>query len=295
MTNTPLSILSTLFPTLVESARYASLIQMRIEALEEKQGTNNIFAAALSDADLSIQTHIELSILANFPKIPFFGEEWKSSRNTKYLSNTWFVEDEPYLITLDPIDGTRIYLDGGNLYQIILTVVSRDSYEGVIVLYPSLNQYIYALRGKGLFKGSLNTPIEKAEAYRVVAPSNSIHISSEFANLIPQLKLKFNEVICTANYSKGANAPYPGSILLGGLSGMILDESQVIDGAALSFMAKEMGFLVQTLDGKSFPRIADYQNLVLPGLLIGSSKEVLSVLSESIESFYKMKTSCQQS
>lgn len=283
MTRSASSVIRTLLPTLIQSAHYAKYIQKRVAALEEKQGTNNLFAAALSDGDLSIQTHIELSILSNFPEIPFFGEEWKSSRNTKYLTDTWFIDGQEYLITLDPIDGTRIYLDGGDLYQIILNVISRSSFEASIAIYPCFDRYVYAEKERGAITGTLSTPIEDAKRYSLKDAPSSIYISSEFADRIPILSRTFNQVTCPANYSKFKNEPYTGAILLGGLSGMILHEAQIIDGAALSFIAREMGFVVQTLNGDPIPEPGQYRDLILPDLIVGRDRNIVEILTEAIK------------
>jgi myo-inositol-1(or 4)-monophosphatase len=86
---TPRQILTTLLPYLKTAGIYAQQIQSRIAAQPEKESpAGNIFSAALSDADLSIQTMIEVVLLGTFPEIRFFGEEYAQSYNTKYFRAT---------------------------------------------------------------------------------------------------------------------------------------------------------------------------------------------------------------
>ena len=128
------------------AAGYARHIQTRIKTLPAKDEGDNFFATALTDADLSIQTAIEVALLAHFPQIRFFGEEYEQSRNTKYFRSTEFDSQGDYLITLDPIDGTKFYLDGFDNYQIILSILNADEFEAVIAISLLLKIVIIMLK-----------------------------------------------------------------------------------------------------------------------------------------------------
>jgi hypothetical protein len=85
MSPTPRQILDTLWPFLQVAAAYARDLQVRIRAHPAKTGADNPFAAALTDADLSIQTLLEVAVLGSFPTLRFYGEEEASSYNTRYF------------------------------------------------------------------------------------------------------------------------------------------------------------------------------------------------------------------
>jgi fructose-1,6-bisphosphatase/inositol monophosphatase family enzyme len=140
----PREILQTLLPHLRLAASYARQIQARITSLPAKDVEGNILAAALTDADLSIQTMVEVALLGAYPNLAFYGEEYAQSRNTKYFSSTE-LNTNNYLITLDPIDGTQYYLDGFDNYQIILSILNTDSYEAVIAISPAQDCYYYSI------------------------------------------------------------------------------------------------------------------------------------------------------
>ncbi|MEC4804819.1 MAG: hypothetical protein SAJ12_10390 [Jaaginema sp. PMC 1079.18] len=59
---TPRQILSTLFPYLKTAALYARQIQSAIASQPSKTEADNFFGAALTDADLSVQTAIEVAL-----------------------------------------------------------------------------------------------------------------------------------------------------------------------------------------------------------------------------------------
>ena len=101
---TPRQILTTLLPYLKTAGAYAQQIQAQIQAQPDKADKgDNFFASALSDADLSIQTMMEVVLLGLFPQVRFFGEEYEQTYNTKYFRAIDLGEPGDYLITLDPI------------------------------------------------------------------------------------------------------------------------------------------------------------------------------------------------
>ena len=67
----------TLLPYLRTAGAYARQIQRQIQAQPDKDGKgDNFFASALSDADLSIQTMMEVVLLGLFPQVAvLWGEE----------------------------------------------------------------------------------------------------------------------------------------------------------------------------------------------------------------------------
>jgi 3'-phosphoadenosine 5'-phosphosulfate (PAPS) 3'-phosphatase len=67
------------------AAAYARFLQPMIAVLPAKEQGENFFAAALTDADLSIQNLVEVALLGTFPQIRFYGEEHEHSSNTKYF------------------------------------------------------------------------------------------------------------------------------------------------------------------------------------------------------------------
>ncbi|MEM1239921.1 MAG: inositol monophosphatase family protein, partial [Cyanobacteria bacterium P01_H01_bin.26] len=107
---TPREILAALLPNLKVAAGYAQKIQASIVAQPDKFESDNFFATALTDADLSIQTFMEVTLLSLFPDIRFYGEEFEQTYNTKYFRSIEFGPQDDYLVTLDPIDGTRFYM-----------------------------------------------------------------------------------------------------------------------------------------------------------------------------------------
>lgn len=121
-------ILEYLLPHLITASRYSRRIQPQIASQPSKEA-DNIFAAALSDADLSIQSFIEVALLAKYPSLRFYGEEHAASMNTKYLHGIEFGGEDELLALLDPIDGTRLYLDQRDDYMILFGLMTPKEWK----------------------------------------------------------------------------------------------------------------------------------------------------------------------
>ncbi|MDZ8053430.1 MAG: inositol monophosphatase family protein [Aulosira sp. ZfuVER01] len=267
-------ILETLLPHLKVAAAYARSLQSKIAVLPAKGQGENFFAAALTDADLAIQNLVEVVLLANFPEIPFYGEEYESSRNTKYFRATELGTEHDYLITLDPIDGTKFYMDGHSNYQIILSILSRDEFEAVLAITPAENVYFYALRGEGAFQGILEMNLEACTPVRVASPEPYILLGWGMDSLAPALKELYQVIDVANDYSSDIQIPNLNGIFNGDLSGAVIKSGKFIDGAALAFLAKEAGCIVTTLDGSTLPPLHTCQDYSLPGLIIAASPSV---------------------
>lgn len=280
---TPRRILETLFPHLQAAAAYARQIQPQIRALPAKEQGENFFAAALTDADLSIQTLVEVALLANFPNLCFYGEERDRSSNTKYFPPLDFTNPGDYLVTLDPIDGTQFYLDGHKNYQIILSILNPDDFEAVLAISPGQDCFYYALRGEGMQKGSLAGGLETSRPFSVTQPKPAIFLGWGMSALAPLLRGQYQIFAVETSYAREIEIPNFNGILSGDLAGAVLNSGNLIDGAALTFLAREAGCIATTLDGSPLPPLQACQNYNLPGLIVASSTSVYHHLLGAVQ------------
>lgn len=280
---TPRQILETLLPHLRIAAAYARQLQPKIGVLPAKDG-DNLFATALTDADLSIQNLVEVVLLATFPNIRFYGEEYEQSGNTKYFRSIELGSAGDYLVTLDPIDGTRFYLDGHSNYQIILTVLNSDHFEAVLAISPAQNIYFYALRGEGTFTGSLDVDLDACIPLEIKSPQPVILLATGMSALEPLLKHQYKVIDIATCYSGDEQIPNLNGIFSGDLCGGVLRAGKFIDGAALAFLAQEAGCFVTTHDGSTLPPLHTCQDYSLPGLIVSTSESVQQHLLEAIKS-----------
>ncbi|MBR8837702.1 MAG: inositol monophosphatase family protein [Stigonema ocellatum SAG 48.90 = DSM 106950] len=273
-TPTPRLILETLLPHLKVAAAYAHQIQRSLTALPDKQSGGNFFAAALTDADLAIQNLVEVVLLGTFPEIRFYGEEYEQSRNTKYFRSIELGPQDDYLVTLDPIDGTRFYLDGHSNYQIIFSILNADDFEAVLAISPAQNIYYYALRGSGAKRGTLEMNLEDCTPLRITPSNKTVLLGWGMSDLAPALKEQYKVIDVATDYSTDIQILNLNGILSGDLMGAVIKSGNFIDGAALAFIAKEAGCIVTTLDGCSVPPLHTCKDYKLPSLIVATESAV---------------------
>jgi fructose-1,6-bisphosphatase/inositol monophosphatase family enzyme len=278
----PRLILSTLLPSLRVAAAYARQIQHQIKALPSKTEKDNHFGQALTSADLGVQNFIEVALLAHFPQIPFYGEEWEKSGNTQFFKGKSLGESGDYLITLDPIDGTRFYLDGHNNYQIILSILGKEEYEAVIAVSPALDRYYYALRNQGAYGGNLNDSLENCQPLMVSSHDAPLLLGWGMTHLKSALSDRYQIIDVMTDYQADQRIPNVNGILSGELAGAIIRQGNWLDGAALAFMAQEMGYIVATHQGDPLPPLWQCENYHRPGLLITANDTIYRDMLHSI-------------
>jgi len=283
----PRIILETLLPHLKVAANYARFLQPKISALPDKDGGDSFFSAALTDADLAIQNFVEVALLGHFPSIRFYGEEYKSSPNTKYFRAIDLGKKDDYLVTLDPIDGTKFYMDGHSNYQIILSILNTDDYEAVIAISPSEQVYFYAFRDEGAFQGTLEMNLSECTPLKVNSTAKpTILLGTSMSLLTPALKDKYQVINAVDDYSKSVQMPNLNAILNGELTGAVKRFGQFIDGGALAFLAREAGCIVTTFGGSPLPPLLSCQDYKLPGLIIATSHIVHDDLLKAVRTNY---------
>lgn len=279
---TPKDILSTLLPYLKTAAAYAAQIQKRISTLPDKYQGDNLFANALTDADLSVQTFIEVALLAKFPNVRFYGEEYEKSYNTKYFRSIELGPQDDYLVTLDPIDGTRYYIDGHPNYLVIMTVLNADGFEAAIALSPANNRYYYSLRNQGTFAGSMADDLDQCKPLSIESPGKKVLLGSALSPLADtfreaigsQLPADFSIIDLKAEYSADVPVPPINGLLTGEIAAVVLASAQFIDTAALAWMAAEMGYRLTTYEGKPLPPLSDCKDYRQTEIIVSATEEL---------------------
>lgn len=279
-TPTPRQILETLLPSLRLAAGYARQIQSRIVAQPGKGGATR-FSDALTDADLSIQTFVEVALLGAFPSIRFYGEEYEKSYNTKYFRAIALGPAGDYLVTLDPIDGTLFYLDGHPNYQIILTVMDTHGFEAVIAVSPAQDRYYYALHGEGTRWGQLSDNLADCQRLQI-NPQPILLLGTRLAPLKPKLCDRYRVISVAEDYSRDIPIPNVNGILTGELGGAAIASGKFIDGAALAFLAQEAGYFVTTHDGSALPPANACEDYSFPGLAIAATPQIQADLLDAL-------------
>lgn len=273
-------ILATLLPFLKVAGAYAQQIQQRISVHPDKYDGEHLFANALTDADLSIQTFIEVALLAKFPTLRFYGEEYEQSYNTKYFRAIDLGPQGDYLITLDPIDGTRYYMDGHPNYLVIMTVLNADGFEGAIALSPANNKYYYSLRDQGTFVGSMADDLDQCKPLVIEDLGEKVLLGTALSSMADVVRSHFPVIDLKTEYSSETPVPPINGLLTGEVAGVILASAQFIDTAALAWMAKEMGYQLTTYDGQPLPPPSACKNYRQLEIIVSATEQMQNKLIE---------------
>ena len=113
------------------------------------------------------------------------GEESAFSNKDNYLS----LLNEPLLWVIDPIDGTKNYINGNQNFCSMISLV-KDNYPIASFIYKPLErELIYAFKGYGAFKLNVNTKvstklkIEINESSEIIGSGGTKGIPDNFTDL----------------------------------------------------------------------------------------------------------------
>jgi myo-inositol-1(or 4)-monophosphatase len=248
----PREILNYLAPLIVTAGEYSATIQANVTRHVAKDGST-LFHQALSDADLTIQSFFEVALLAKFPHLSFFSEERASSLNTRY-----FPQGAELEVLLDPIDGTRAYIDNRPNYQVIVAIHDKDSLCGALVFLPRAGEVLMAVRGEG-------ARIFSVQEIRGGLPGKPLVLTGtegpvlifHHPEIVDALRGMIDIRDLAVEYERGEQGLNSMDLLHGRASAVILAPSQAIDAGALAFIAQEAGGIVSDKDGNP---VGSYRN-----------------------------------
>ena len=281
MTRSVREIINYLLPFVAQAGAYSERIQQGVGTHDAKDGLT-AFHHALSDADLTIQSYIEVALLAKYPGLSFFCEERKDSLNAKY-----FPSDASMEVLLDPIDGTRAYIDRRSQYQIICVIHDAHSIVGAICYMPRRNKCYIALNRQGTFLFTHDQVRDGEDGTKIT----TAHLCSDGPvlvfnrpDLVAQLSPHVDVRDLVSEYELGEDQGFCSTdVLEGRASAIISSPCQAIDGGALAFIAAECGAIVSDFSGAPVASYRQSVDRVLPGVLVTTSDELhqrlLSILS----------------
>lgn len=111
-------------------------------------------------ADKESEQILRAYLAQHFPQDTVVGEEFGSQHGTS--DYRWY---------LDPIDGTHSFIRGVPLFGVMMGLEHKDEAAAGIIVFPALNEIVYAAKGLGAWWSDSLDPIKPKEA-RVTQVSN---------------------------------------------------------------------------------------------------------------------------
>ena len=133
-------------------------------------------------ADKHAEQHIRSRITERWPDHNIIGEEYANKES-----------DSPFTWIIDPIDGTKSFIQGVPLYANLIALTDADGPLVGVANYPALNELVYAARGLGCFwngrRAQVSSVDQLSDAVLLTSDLNSFdagHKANAWQQLINQ-------------------------------------------------------------------------------------------------------------
>ena len=128
-----------IMPKVQECGRTALSIQKGIKQMTKGNELENQAKSALTEADLRVQEEMLKYFLDNGYNFRIFAEE-----ETRFVDQ--FPKDGDVTVSLDPIDGTRAYMNNLPNFCTVIAVYQKGCLDGVLVNTPAFERAYTATR-----------------------------------------------------------------------------------------------------------------------------------------------------
>lgn len=236
------------------AARHVGVIARRLQGQVPDEGKRVDLAGTGGDAYLARQRAAvtvvdqmaqDIIITALVPHLPINNTVLDGEEDTPAKVLLPATSGE-YVLVLDPIDGTLVYLEGGNTYAVNIGLFRNGKVAAALVYYPALD-VCYLTNGKGMYRArdfALYGLAHKEEVFLARQPDNPKTLFVYYG-----IRSEIEAELLAAGYRivKGLSSRYGvdysdpvAAMLQGGVAAGILGRMQLRDlmhGAILSCAA----------------------------------------------------------
>lgn len=228
-------------PQMEICGRYALSLQQRIAARDEKAG--DAWTSVLTDADLGVQHYLEAFVLAECPDWHLHGEEHAQSFNTRYLPASADVQ-----LMLDPINGTRLYKDGSDGFDILLSLAINQRLMATMSYMPARGTFYCASRDTGAF----TVDVSKSRAPIAAARDSMVLATYQAGHWLGRLPDAVEVFDVSTHYAPNDPRCCMNSLFTGELGGFLFGDCALLDVGATAFTAHQAGGIATLACGAAF-------------------------------------------
>ena len=262
-------------PVLVTAGDYAREIQPRISGPPQKSG-RNAWVQAITDADLCVQTFVEVATLARFPGVGFFGEEQDQSRNARY-----FPAPADTMVWLDPVNGTFLYRNQRPGWDIILSISRHGRLLAAISYMPVRERFYLAVRGYGAFTGGRDCGRIGAMQPLTTVSGGRVCVTYQAPTALERLGRHWEAFDIVNDDDPARGVDNLNDLFTGRLTAYVSDQADLLDWGAMAFIVTQAGGHASHLDGRPFDGFDDFQ-LRSTDMLVATSATEHAELLESL-------------
>lgn len=230
-------------PQLEIAGRYALSLQRRLVNRGGKHG--DAWTSVLTDADLGVQHFLEAFVLAECPDWHLHGEEYAQSFNTPYLPNA-----SPVQLLLDPINGTRLYRDGADSFDILLSLSIAGRLMATLSYMPARGLFYGAARDRRAFTARSGAHAQKRPLQaRNASMTLAVYRADEWLDRLP---VDVDVFDVARDYRAADERCCMNSIFTGALGGYLFGPCALLDVGATAFTAARADGIATLPDGRGF-------------------------------------------
>ncbi|MEO7386950.1 MAG: inositol monophosphatase family protein [Gammaproteobacteria bacterium] len=233
-------------PVLVSAGDFAREIQPRISGPAAKPG-QNAWVQAITDADQSVQTFVEVATLARFPAAGFYGEEQEQSRNARY-----FPQNAPTMVWLDPINGTFLYKNQRPGWDIILSITHHGRLLAAISYMPVRERFYLAVRGRGALTGDRYARSLGDLTPLATMSGSAVCLTYEAPEALARLRRDWDALDIVNDYDPQRGIDNLNDLFTGRLAAYASSCGDLLDWGAMAFIVTQAGGKASGLDGRDF-------------------------------------------
>jgi fructose-1,6-bisphosphatase/inositol monophosphatase family enzyme len=233
-------------PVLVTAGDFAREIQPRVSGPAAKPGQNP-WVQAITDADQSVQTFVEVATLARFPSAGFYGEEQDQSRNARY-----FPADAGTMVWLDPINGTFLYQSQRPGWDIILSITRGGRLLAAISYMPVRERFYLAVLGHGAFTGDRHSRQLGAMSPLSTVSGSSVCLTYQAPDALARLRRQWDAFDIVDDYDPERGFDNLNDMFTGRLAAYASNSADLLDWGAMAFIVTQAGGIATGLDGRPF-------------------------------------------
>ncbi|MFK8053198.1 MAG: inositol monophosphatase [Woeseiaceae bacterium] len=258
-------------PAIQTAGDYALAIQASIGQREIKQG--DAWTSVLTDADLGVQHFFEAIMLAEFPDWNFFGEEHAMSFNTR------FFETQSTTVWLDPVNGTRMYKDGADSFDVLLSLTISGQLAATLSYMPARKRIFGATRTQGAFTIDTRSN-EKCQLRVQPAPLTlTLYQADHWRDALhPDIDV----VDFVTDYAPDNPACCLNNVLTGQLGGFLFGATPLLDVGATAFTVSQAGGIACLPNGQAFNYFERFNGEQPADLLVCANPELAKLVTQSL-------------
>ena len=261
---------------LVTAGDFACAIQDRVHGAGQKDGPN-AWAEALTEADIAVQNYVEVATLGRNPALGFFGEESSRSANRKY-----FDVDAPTVVNLDPINGTFLYQNQRDGWDIILSIAHERRLIAAVSYMPARGLFYLAVPHRGALTGTRAAPeLDSMQPLRTQSGSR-VCLTYQAPDVLQAVGERYAAFDLVEDYDPARAVDNLNDLFTGKLDAFACRGGELLDWGAVAFIARQAGGLASHMDGTPLRGLDDYAPQATADMLVAASpaihREILSLL-----------------